>query len=82
MHAGGKLLETLRRDHHQALVFYFDVDNLKAVNDGQGHVAGDALLMRTAQILRSVFRKRDLVGRLGATSLLRSRRRMIREPVR
>jgi len=65
MHAGGKLLETLRRDHHQALVFYFDVDNLKAVNDAQGHVAGDALLVRTAQILRVVFRKRDLVGRLG-----------------
>jgi len=65
MHAGGKMLETLRRDHHRALVFYFDVDNLKGVNDAQGHVAGDALLTRTAQVLRSVFRKRDLVGRLG-----------------
>ena len=65
LQAGSQLLETLRRDQHRAVVFFVDVDNLKTVNDTLGHIAGDALLMRTAQVLRSVFRKRDLIGRLG-----------------
>lgn len=37
---------------HLTLVF-LDVDNLKQVNDTQGHAAGDALLRETADILRN-----------------------------
>src|SRR5258708_31676270 len=62
---GPRRLEAACRDRHRALLFYFDVDNLKSINDTAGHAAGDAVLVQTAQVLRGVFRNRDVVGRLG-----------------
>ena len=47
-----------------ALIF-LDVDNLKAVNDRYGHAAGDALLVRLAEILKAHTRASDLVARIG-----------------
>ncbi|MEJ7844926.1 MAG: GGDEF domain-containing protein [Acidimicrobiales bacterium] len=44
---------------------FVDVDNLKAVNDGRGHVAGDRLLVRVADTLRARLRPYDLVIRYG-----------------
>ncbi len=46
-------------------VVMVDVDGLKAVNDTQGHVAGDALLRRTATVLIATFRSGDVVSRIG-----------------
>ncbi|MFP6729707.1 MAG: GGDEF domain-containing protein [Alphaproteobacteria bacterium] len=46
-------------------VLYFDVDNLKAVNDTYGHSAGDALLLFIANLLLENIRESDIVGRLG-----------------
>ncbi len=42
-----------------------DLDGLKAVNDTQGHTAGDALIRAAADVLRSVVREDDVVARLG-----------------
>jgi diguanylate cyclase (GGDEF)-like protein/PAS domain S-box-containing protein len=42
-----------------------DVDRLKAVNDEQGHAAGDELLKRATLVLKAVFRKEDVVARIG-----------------
>jgi diguanylate cyclase len=42
-----------------------DLDGLKRVNDSAGHQAGDALIARTADVLRSVLRPDDVVARLG-----------------
>ena len=44
---------------------YVDLDNFKAVNDLEGHDAGDELLRRTADALRSSTRQTDVLGRLG-----------------
>jgi diguanylate cyclase (GGDEF)-like protein/PAS domain S-box-containing protein len=42
-----------------------DVDGLKTLNDTKGHIAGDQLLIYSAQILHSAFRKEDIIARLG-----------------
>ena len=42
-----------------------DMDNLKAVNDREGHSAGDRLIRRVADILRQTFRAEDIIARIG-----------------
>lgn len=42
-----------------------DVDDLKAVNDRHGHLAGDLLLRQVAQRLRALSREADIVARIG-----------------
>lgn len=42
-----------------------DVDNMKAMNDNQGHAAGDDLLKHAAQVLQSAFRTSDVIARIG-----------------
>jgi diguanylate cyclase (GGDEF)-like protein len=46
-------------------VVYFDVNNMKQINDTHGHPAGDAALRYIADILCKNVRSSDLVGRLG-----------------
>jgi len=53
-----------RHDKHGA-VLLIDLDGFKLINDKHGHEAGDAVLVETAERLRSVIRSGDIVGRLG-----------------
>ena len=46
-------------------VLFFDVDNLKQINDSLGHEAGSRLLQEFALILISTMRATDIIGRLG-----------------
>lgn len=46
-------------------LLFIDVDNLKAVNDGNGHLAGDVLLTAIAKALLTAVRRSDLVARVG-----------------
>lgn len=46
-------------------LFLFDLDDFKGINDTYGHAAGDATLQVFGRILRKVFRKNDIVFRLG-----------------
>lgn len=48
-----------------ASVVYFDVNNMKQINDAHGHPAGDAALRHIATVLRDNIRSSDVVGRLG-----------------
>jgi diguanylate cyclase (GGDEF)-like protein len=42
-----------------------DLDHFKAVNDGYGHLTGDAVLAAAASTLREGLRPYDLIGRFG-----------------
>ena len=66
------LLEELTRARRMAerhgeplAIVYFDLDGLKAVNDGEGHAAGDALIRRFADRVGRHLRVTDPFGRLG-----------------
>jgi diguanylate cyclase (GGDEF)-like protein len=54
------------RRHGVALTLtYVDLVGLKAVNDTQGHGAGDELLVRVVALMRAHLRSYDLIIRLG-----------------
>ncbi|NDY96521.1 diguanylate cyclase domain-containing protein [Wenzhouxiangella limi] len=42
-----------------------DLDGLKSTNDSFGHSAGDELIQRAAEIMRSCMRKHDVLARFG-----------------
>lgn len=48
----------------------FDIDNFKKVNDSKGHVYGDLVLTRIAEILQNNCREADLVGRYGGDEFM------------
>ena len=54
-----------RRTGQPLVVAFVDVDKLKAINDSQGHAAGDRTLREVAHALRSSLRVYDLVIRYG-----------------
>lgn len=45
--------------------FMIDLDDFKQVNDLQGHIIGDQLLILIAEIMGKMFRKTDIIGRMG-----------------
>lgn len=65
------LFETAQRQQLTIALALLDLDDFKQVNDRHGHEAGDRSLMRAAECLREVFRRRmDLCGRLGGDELV------------
>jgi diguanylate cyclase len=54
-----------RRYGSAASLVAIDLDELKRVNDRDGHAAGDRLLRRAAQVIDSTRRAADVVARLG-----------------
>ncbi len=57
-------------DHSASIgIVYFDVMGLKLINDTQGHLAGDELLMRTYRCLCEIF-PRESIFRIGGDEFL------------
>ncbi|MFM0078767.1 diguanylate cyclase [Paraburkholderia sediminicola] len=52
-------------DSSKVGLLYLDVDGFKSVNDTLGHSAGDKLLGRIAEALRSTTRQGDVLARVG-----------------
>ncbi len=53
------------RGPHPVGVLMVDLDELKRINDEQGHAAGDTMLRRVAEVLKATFRADDVVARIG-----------------
>ncbi|MDZ7679929.1 MAG: EAL domain-containing protein [Acidimicrobiales bacterium] len=58
-------LSQLERRVGVVAVFFVDLDQFKAINDTVGHLVGDAVLLQTAERLRSLLRPHDTLARLG-----------------
>lgn len=52
-------------DSHLEAMMVIDIDNFKTVNDTSGHQAGDHVIKIVANLISSLFRKTDVVGRIG-----------------
>ena len=63
-----RLEEELNRSLRQGLEFtvlFIDLDHFKKFNDRFGHLAGDAALRKTADIIKASLRDMDMVARYG-----------------
>jgi len=58
-------VEQARRYGTKVAVFMIDLDQFKRINDSLGHVAGDHVLVETANRLRRAVRSTDIVARMG-----------------
>jgi diguanylate cyclase (GGDEF)-like protein len=58
-------LRVAHRERLPALLFFFDLDGLKRVNDTLGHDIGSDFLRKVADVLKSSFREGDVVARIG-----------------
>jgi len=54
-----------KRDNTKACLIFIDVDHFKAVNDTHGHIVGDEVLKKVADIIQYSVREVDICGRFG-----------------
>lgn len=60
-----KSLITHAQNKKKCALLFIDLDGFKAINDNEGHDAGDELLVAVSQRLQRVIRKSDTVARYG-----------------
>jgi diguanylate cyclase (GGDEF)-like protein len=62
---GQQAMNVCHRLGKPASLLFFDLNYFKKINDTFGHAEGDRALTVFADILRTIFRNSDLIGRLG-----------------
>ncbi|OLC15376.1 MAG: hypothetical protein AUH29_07985 [Candidatus Rokubacteria bacterium 13_1_40CM_69_27] len=63
-------LDRARKLEYRVSVLMIDVDNFKRYNDSEGHLAGDAILVRVASLLKGAIREADYGARYGGDEFL------------
>ncbi len=58
-------MRVAQRNKQKMVLFFADLNGMKAINDTLGHKVGDEALKATALLLRGVFRSSDVIARLG-----------------
>lgn len=54
----------------QCMMFLFDIDNFKKINDTMGHAFGDEVLRSLGMQIGGIFRASDVVGRIGGDEFM------------
>ena len=57
-------------ENESGIMFLIDIDNFKRINDTYGHQKGDEALKQFAEILKRVFRRSDIVYRMGGDEFI------------
>ncbi len=65
-----RLISEFQRYKTPCCVILVDIDHFKATNDEYGHLEGDKVLKRVAQLLQNRTRTTDIVGRWGGEEFL------------
>jgi diguanylate cyclase (GGDEF)-like protein len=58
-------LARAQRAQHSLALLFIDLDGFKAINDTDGHDAGDTVLVEVAKRIQSITREADVAARLG-----------------
>lgn len=51
-------------------LLFIDLDHFKDVNDTLGHAMGDQLLMKLPELFGQIFRKKDIIARMGGDEFI------------
>src|SRR5262249_34324694 len=63
--AARQALDRAARDRTSVSLVFVDLDGFKEINDGRGHLIGDAVLREIGSRIKRIARSGALVGRLG-----------------
>ena len=58
-------LKIAERTRKGIVLLFADLDGLKQINDKLGHKSGDEAIVEVANVLKGVFRKMDIIARMG-----------------
>ena len=62
---GQKSIDLALEMKNTGIIFFIDMDGLKAINDTYGHKMGDEAIKAQALVLKKALRMNDVVGRIG-----------------
>jgi len=60
----------LKRYKNRFCIIMFDIDNLKQINDTEGHSKGDEILINTVKIINKNLRETDKLYRVGGDEFI------------
>ncbi len=65
-----QLAQIVEKNWFPSALIMADIDNLKQINDRQGHGAGDAHIIKCAQVIRRALRDSDAFFRIGGDEFI------------